>query len=449
MAEAAITYRVVNKDILPDEVAEHDIFGKNEQGRLVGYENGDSKIVQHLGDLLVETWVKIGAVEEVPMPEDDIPPEVRTAVEALIDQRVAPLNERINHLEREKLEYQKEIDDLKAIKQKLEDRLAELSGNDNIEVAGFKIGNDVALRQASGKYLTGYEVVGFTKYDDRDFIIIKNRATDATQDVNPEIIRKTADLSDDELEPPALPGNPPRGQRVVIDEGWGARARRLFPGAPPPREYYLAEDRPGYAYYMENGQPIYVRREDIEADRGGLGAVVLGLGAAALGGIIGYSLAKTGGHNYSHEFTEIINQNTGLKTQVHDLSNHVSVLEARDTAQHANDLKAIHSLHTEIARDHAQEMRGINSLRKRLEENNTATAFKFAFRYPWDWAANKVGTLRAEPWLHTLASRAAKHGHKVRWIFNGHEPNGSVREILQIDGTTNTQKVVQIVSQYR
>ncbi len=158
------------------------------------------------------------------------------------------------------------------------------------------------------------------------------------------------------------------------------------------------------------------------------------------------------------EITNIINEHTAsLKHQeaIHhaaemkqDTAYHMAEMKAIANARH-DELQAIHGVYKEVSHDHQQEMKAIHGLRQRLHESDTFTGVKFAVRYPWDWAANKVGIYRATPYLHELAARAATHGHKVQWIFNGRLPNGARNEILKIDGTTNSRRVISVLNQQR
>ncbi|HET7528629.1 MAG TPA: hypothetical protein VFJ84_00150 [Candidatus Saccharimonadales bacterium] len=232
----------------------------------------------------------------------------------------------------------------------------------------------------------------------------------------------------------------PEARKVAYREPLSRRLRRRVTGEPEPPQYY--QDEKGY-FYLEDEQRVYVPPEAVERRDGGAGAALVALGAAAVAAFIGYELGKRG-HSYSPDVTKI-------HKEVADIDQQLNIFEAQSSAQHIHDhqheLQAIHGLHEQIEKDHAQEMKAINGLRSGsgagLHERAQDSGLYWGMRYPWDWAANKVGAWRAEGWLHTLAAKAAGHGHSVHWLAGGH---GS--EILQVDGRTDTGYVVDVLKQY-
>jgi|GEM_PF-5410993 len=431
MADVAETVRFVDeeRDKLPEELAGFVGLGFDDNNRLVGLEeSGGTKQIRNVGQALLHFAVQAGVAEEAP-PAEDIPAEMRAAFEALIIERLEPLNDRIQRLEKDKAGLEETVHRLEREKKELEDRITELTKEppEEEEVAGFKKDDAVGIRNGD-KYIVGFSVAGFTEPDAAGKRDIRIRDADGKEhSVDPSVLKKRGEIRDGEIQnvPPLV------RQKVDYREPVSVRLRRRLSGEPEPAEYY--QDEEGRHYYLVDDEPVYV-----DERRDAAGAVVLAVGAAALGGLIGYTLAnKSGGHNYSSDFSEIINQNSGLKQQVHDLS-----------LQNAHELRALHGLHSEIARDHTQEMKKIGELQKEI--NGGSGGFKehiqnsgayWGMRYPWDWAANKVGAYRAEGWLHTLASKAAAHGHHIRWFTNS-----AGKEILQVDGRTDTSYVVKAIS---
>lgn len=228
----------------------------------------------------------------------------------------------------------------------------------------------------------------------------------------------------------------PEAHKVDYREPLGLRLRRRLTGEPEPPQYY--KDDKGYFYYEEE-EKVYVPAETVERRGVGAGAALLMLGGAALAGFIGYEIAKSG-HSSNVDISKI-------HKEVTDINQQLNSFEAQSASQrihdHRQEMQAIHNLQDQIARDHTQEMKAIHNIRS-LHERAQDTGAYWAVRYPWDWAANKVGALRAEGWLHTLAARAVQHGHSVRWLAGGHGT-----EILQVDGRTGTGYVVDVLNQYR
>lgn len=256
------------------------------------------------------------------------------------------------------------------------------------------------------------------------------------------------------------PTAPANGQPVMRRRSFASRTWARLRGRPDQEYAPTGEmvDENGRHYRIVEEEIVYT---DPENNRG-MAAALLALGAAAVSGLVVYELTKGGGHVDSHQLNQILAQDKGLRHQVHDLSNQVSSFEKKNTLQHAHahkhELQADQGLHNQIHRAAKHQDRLMNDLKGQITRGDRSQARSlkdihdhlqdsgayWGVRYPWDWAANKIGTLRAEGWLHKLAAKAAAHGHKVKWIMNR---NGT--ESLKVDGSENTQKVLQIISQYK
>ncbi len=67
-----------------------------------------------------------------------------------------------------------------------------------------------------------------------------------------------------------------------------------------------------------------------------------------------------------------------------------------------------------------------------------------SYEYPWDWAVEQFGAENATSELHRLAEVAQANGHAIEWTTNF---NGT--ESLTVDGISQTDKVVAVLSQFR
>ena len=67
-----------------------------------------------------------------------------------------------------------------------------------------------------------------------------------------------------------------------------------------------------------------------------------------------------------------------------------------------------------------------------------------SYEYPWDWAVEQFGPENATSKLHELAEMAQANGHAIEWTTN---LNGT--ESLTVDGISQTDKVVAVLSQFR
>ena len=67
-----------------------------------------------------------------------------------------------------------------------------------------------------------------------------------------------------------------------------------------------------------------------------------------------------------------------------------------------------------------------------------------SYEYPWDWAVEQFGPENATSKLHELAEVAQANGHAIEWTTNF---NGT--ESLTVDGISQTDKVVAVLSQFR
>lgn len=361
----------------------------------------------------------------------------------------------------EKSEMRKELKRLTARVEELEARLESQNPPPELqEYEGFKIGDRVGLKTGD-KYEIGYKVIGFTRPNqegEREIIIEKGGQEQA---VNSSSIKKREEVSDDDMvgpepEPNEYEGLKPGDEVGIKNGGKYAVGYRIVGFTPPDADgrRNVIVEKDGREHVVSRS--ALTRRQEIteeqieyyppsppppeRRERRGIGALLAGLGIAALAGFIGYELGKRG-HNYNLDIDNI-------RKEVANIHQQVDNFEAKNTAQHAHahrhELRAINSLHDQIAHDHRQEMKSLKDIKQAVSQSDTATAYHFAIRYPWDWAANKVGIYRAEGWLHTLAAKAMEHGHSVRWL-----PGGHGTEFLQVDGRTNTGYVINVLNQYR
>lgn len=445
MANVVESVRITDKARVPEELAEFEGLAKDEHNKLVGVdEAGNTRIITGLGDLVMKMALETGVAEEVE-PEDELTqltPEIRALVEGLVKEQTTDLTKRLDTVEKERDELNKKIEELEA----------QLSEAASRGLNGFEIRDEVELKQADGEFKPGFKVVGFDQEGDQEYILVKDEETRLITSVQPSNIKKIegSDPVADPviLDPPADPiASPADRRRAEVKQPLTSRIRSRFFGGPGPREYYI--DDGGRYYVIEDDQEVYV---DPPTDKL--------IGAVAVGAVVGVAIWELVGERIfgfgeggSHQLKEVINNQAIEINKLNGVNEHLTSVNQHIHRElwhgHSHDLRAIHGLHNQIARDHAQEIHTINGLKKRINESNSVVAYKAAFRYPWDWATYKVGNLRAETWLHTLATRAAQHGHKVRWFSDGFLPNGAKKEILQIDGTTNTSSVVRVLNQYQ
>lgn len=480
MAEVVRSFKFKNSDDIPESLSPR--IGFDEKNHLVNlYETGEVSQARNLGHAVVELALKADQIEEefpseaslettILMQRFDaleqrlanledvvkngsssfnLTPDLESEVSRIVDERTKDLSDRVSQLETEKDQLTQERDSLR-------EELAMANDNDvepNIsEVGGFRINDQVAVQRPDGKYGSGFKVDGFTKEDDRVKVKIRHISTDEVIPVEPERIKKISEIDQNEYvvadEPPVV-----RTGRLV-NPRFMRRTRDRFPGQVS-RTYY--EDDRGYYYQDADGRYVNVSRE--EAIGGGAGAVAVAgalVAGAVLWELIGEKIFGYGEGSSQH-LKEVIHNQAIEINDLNKVNSHLSKVQEQMTAQHAHahkhDLQAIHGLHNQISRDHAQEIRKINELKGEVIRSQSAaggfhdqlqnTGAYWGIRYPWDWAANKVGTYRAEGWLHILASRAADHGHKVMWLHN------RGKEILKVDGTTNTAQVLKVIGQYQ
>ena len=65
-----------------------------------------------------------------------------------------------------------------------------------------------------------------------------------------------------------------------------------------------------------------------------------------------------------------------------------------------------------------------------------------SYDYPWNWAAEKFGDANAMDQLHNLADKAMADGHTVEWYNTGGI------EYLEVDGSSATERVLDVLSRY-
>jgi hypothetical protein len=396
---------------------------------------------------------------------ETITPTIQEAINQAVAEQTADLQKQLEEKDSHHKTDQEKIEQLEAEIKRLKGEPDPIVKEDDPaleEVGGFRRGDEVVFDLGNSKYEPGYNVVGFATENNHPIILIQKLTDKEPKKVGEASIKKRTEVKDEDLVGADLPPDKtttPLGRRVDVKRPWYYRYGRRG----PEHEYYQRDDDRRYYYVGENGEPVYVDEREVYGRDRGIGAVALA--GAAVGGAILWELIGEKifgiGEGSSHHLKQVINDQTAV---IHNQGVEINKLNKANQQlntvtgylRHAHDhdrrmIEGLHNqvhravkhedrlieqLHAEVARDHAQEMKGISGLHDRLQN----TGAYWGLRYPWDWAANKVGTLKAEGWLHTLAGRAADKGHKVVWLHN----NG--REILQVDGTTNTQKVIQTIT---
>lgn len=171
--------------------------------------------------------------------------------------------------------------------------------------------------------------------------------------------------------------------------------------------------------------------------------VVLGaLAAAALLGMNAAELARSPGKaDNSKAIATKLDRN--YKQEMADARIDQTILANQDDikTEQTNIKRQIHTYGDNI-------LDKIKNLPGQKEHGAKSAGDLSAYQYPWDWAHEVYGP-DAERQLHILGRQAAADGHSVRWIERGYLPNGNIDEILQIDGTFDTQQILQVLSQYR
>lgn len=141
MAEAIETLEVVDRSGLPEELSDYDSFGKNKQGRFVGFREGEAKVIQGVGDVLGSTLLMIGAVKEVES-EPDSPPiaELKARISQLEDKLETTAHShdaQINKLRQEAERQLKERDDrINDLSEKVSDLTSKLQEKGVIDQNG-------------------------------------------------------------------------------------------------------------------------------------------------------------------------------------------------------------------------------------------------------------------------------------------------------------------------
>jgi len=486
MTEAVRTFKFKNAEYVPESLSER--FGFDENDHLVNInEKGEATQARKLGYAIVELGLKGGMIEEEAPPQaspevalllrrldeiesqmdemmafiegktsdpDEISPAMQAKIDAIIEEKTKPLKDKIDELITEN-------QSLKEDNERLEKELAEAKGEaPKPKDPEFKTGDEVVVDQTDSKFRSGYVFERIEDKDDKKYAVLKDKSGSVTS-VEMERVKRPSDVNPTDIvaydtPPPTTPQA--QRKRFEVRQSWYDKVRGR-----PARQYFIDDDNRPY-YLDESDQPVYVRKEELE-EREGSTAAGIAIGAFAVGAtaLITWLLTRHG-HNGVNmdEFNSLkINENRHHLQEMQAINtHHVQEMNAIDAAKNA-ELKAIsaHDAHmtreiwhshkhdqqiydgiqNRIDREHAQEMRAIKSLHDRLQN----TGIYWGARYPWDWAASKVGSLQAESWLHTLAGRAAKHGHKVVWLHN------QGKEVLQVDGTTNTAKVVNTLNRYR
>lgn len=480
MGEVVEAVKLTNKDDIPEELARFDGLGLDANNRLVGMnEEGKTTRLQNVGALVMEIVKTTGIAEEMTM--DELSPDIMEMVDRTLEERMKPLTDQMETVieqNRQLLDANQKLQqDIKERDERIEEllrKLKEAKGEDltlNEQLEEdygdqwiARKDEDVILIQPDGYTDEGWKTEDdpFKKEDDGWYIKIKKG--DDVQEVSVEsLIRvRKPDLSENDTPPPDQ-----------NDQSWRERLRSNF-----------TRRRTTITEYDDQGRPINSHEE---RSGGGL-AVAIGLGAFVLGALaIEIYEHKIMGHSTTREFRQIAqNHLAEMKAinahehvdKIRDTANHAAEMKAinnidlHDKARHAVEMKAIaadhaaemkrmadehkeemnalHILHNEHAHAHAHDLDAINGVLKAVnKDHHTLLEHAGAYRThtggsdfsgyatPWDYTHN-------ESQLHTWASRAAANGHKIRWI-----PTWNGKEMLEVDGTKNTQRVLQVITQYK
>lgn len=458
MPRVTESIRLTNKEALPEELAAFKGFGKDERGHLVGiYEDDDkTKTVQNLSDLLMKTLVELGVAEEVTGGE--ISPVAQAIIDRL-EQQNSLLEAQVTTLETEKAELEARLTQYDERFESLEGQLSDLQRSledRDREIDGFRIGEAVALlvEAQDEEYELGYTVSGFSAENEHG-ILIKNSETEEEIEVPSARLAHEDELEDEELDPEPIEGRPGRFGRWSPNQALGRGMTN-----------WMTRRTTTVTEYDDSGRPV---NETTERRGAGLAAAI-GVGAVLGGLAIEIYEHKIMGHSTSRELRQIT-QNHIAEMKAINAHEHADKL--RDAAQHKAEMTAIHNLDLQEKAAHTSEIKAINAhehadfLRARHAHKHDLDAINgvlkavnkdhhtllehagiygtptghsgdfSGYSTPWDYTHN-------ESQLHIWASKAAAGGHKIRWI-----PIGSGKEMLEVDGTTNTQRVLQVVTQYR
>ena len=443
MAELVEQYSIKDSEAFADVLEGYTTLGRTERGKLYGEKDGRlEEIGRSAADVLFAFGENSGALVKIEAVKEEDDEKLVQHIQQLKEQLVSERAEHAAEIEQLNNEHERELSQLRQ------------------ELDHFKAALDQALTELESKGLITEEARH--NIEERSDTSAESPKETIFVDSAEEPVVVEAEVSRDGIK--LEPGDKVRiwhGRDTVEREVYGIKDGKVGifdPDDPEKKVYYISPDlvRPATAVeetsYLEETTPrglLPRRRVVVEEFRefASNNPVIVGLGAVAAGaaGVLGAVLWETVGERIfgfhdggvtKKEIISIINHHDSvLRHRVHALSSHVAGLEAAEKVEKAHE--------------HTQDLALQHLKREELKESNTLTAYKFAFRYPWDWAANKVGIYRATPWLETLANKAAAHGHKVQWIFNGYLRNGAKDMILKVDGTTNTRHVVSVLNQYR
>jgi type II secretory pathway component PulM len=488
MAELVEAVRVTDKDNLIEEFAEYDRIGIAGNSALVGEtEEGQTVIARRaseIGDLLLKQLVAYGGAqaEQTVEPEETseekierleaevaqlraeqgkdvtlegVMPDIKELVEQAVTDATQDLRSQITNLE---ATHQKEIERLKQQNQTLEEEKEVLLAR--LDERGKPL--DERLKEAFGdEWVPRKQMpVKITRAEEAESGW--TAISEPFQNEEGEWLIKVTDGSKNEyvaLEDVSeidtgAPASPALSERIRYNPR-PTLLRRLqnrSPRAAPSREYYI--DNQGPYYLDENERPVYVSEEEVRGSQiGGLFLAAAGVyiawelleryglgwevGTGDIKKVVHNQAVEIGGlHKANHHLDEVL-QNQ--KTLLHEQATEITDLNKID--QHLTNTNK--HLARVINHDHREEMGAIHRLQlHELKERATSHPLFFGFRYPWDWAANKVGIYRASPYLHNLAVQAANHGHRVQWLGSGRH------QMLKVDGTFNTRHVVGVLSRY-
>jgi hypothetical protein len=206
-------------------------------------------------------------------------------------------------------------------------------------------------------------------------------------------------------------------------------------------------------------------REDtvavVEEDEPGRDRIVAGMlvGGLLVGvtALVTYALTRHTGHDFSEVLIQNKMQHDQLLARVSELKSQLRVHDAADVrkidvlAQQVQQAKSIGRAALKTLHENHHLLLGLkhHEAREAVSGVSATPSGSRGFEFPWNWAKDQYGANRAERMLHVLGERAMRHGHSVSWFLHGFLPNGARREIMMVDGTTNTQSVVGVISQYR
>lgn len=451
---------VIDKESAPEAIADIDKAEIRRGEGLVLLSGENEKKVGHVGEFAVDLMIEAGfakeeSIEGISSEAQAVIDQLRAQVATLTQEKEAlerRLNNELEDLRNQIAALRTELDDSKKT---LDDQIKEDFG----DVWVARKGNPIIIETDEGYTDEGWTALEdpYKKDDGRWYIQVTNGEVTEERPLN-SVHRARIKSDPDDPEP----------QRINLKD----RLRYYMRGGPA----YTAYNR---KLIERDGRRVVVTEQELpagvetlppppEEGRGALAVGALAVGAL-VGGLVAYAIWGRHGHDDS-AIRETILRHTQIEKAHHaaemkaiageehlDNINHVAEMKAI-ASNHADEMKTIAAnhkqemtylkehVHDAIVHAHGHEMLAIHGNEFTDGQSNSyfhpgdyssSTGDFSRYQYPWDYTHN-------ETQLHVWADRASRAGHKVHWIVNAQG-----KEILQVDGTTNTQKVLEVITKYR